>query len=225
MIYVTGDTHVPVDISKLNTKNFPHQKDMTKNDYVIICGDAGIVWDGGNEDKYWQYWLESKNFTTLFVDGNHENFDLLNKYPVVEWNGGLVHVISDTVLHLMRGQVFTIDGIKFFTMGGADSIDRMRRKEGVSWWKEELPSKEEFETAMRNLDLHDWDVDYVLTHTTSSANMRMMTYIKERNPLNSFFDILESDLKYKHWYFGHFHMDKVFNVKHTVLYKEVIQIA
>ena len=39
MIYITGDTHIPVDIQKLSTKRFPEQKEMTKNDYVIICGD------------------------------------------------------------------------------------------------------------------------------------------------------------------------------------------
>lgn len=82
MIYVTGDLHGHIDISKLNTKNFPEQKYLTKKDYVIICGDFGLIWDNSKQELYWRKWLENKNFITLFCDGNHSNFDLLNQYPV-----------------------------------------------------------------------------------------------------------------------------------------------
>ena len=77
MIYVTGDTHANLDISKLSTKKFPQQRELTKDDYVIVAGDFGLVWDGSGREIYWQDWLADKNFTTLFVDGNHENFDIL----------------------------------------------------------------------------------------------------------------------------------------------------
>lgn len=224
MIYVTGDTHIPIDIGKLNTSNFPQQKTMTKNDYVIICGDFGGIWSGGKDDAYWLKWLKEKPFTTLFVDGNHENFNLLNQYPVTEWNGGLVHVINDSIIHLMRGQVFTIDGLKFFTMGGALSIDKARRKEGVSWWKEELPTHQEFETALDNLEKHSWTVDYVLSHTTSLRNMEEMVYIKESTSLNTFFERLEERLVFNHWFFGHFHTDRTLREKYTCLYQAVIPI-
>ena len=95
---------------------------MTRDDYVIVTGDFGI-WDKSKEQKYWLEWLSKKTFTVLFVDGNHENFDLLNSYPVKTWNGGKVHVIKDNILHLMRGQVFQIEGHSFFTFGGARSHD------------------------------------------------------------------------------------------------------
>jgi hypothetical protein len=131
---------------------FPEQKQLTKNDYVIICGDFGGVWNNSKEEIYWRKWLNDKNFTTLFVDGNHENHVMLNQYPVLDWNGGKVHFISDSIIHLMRGQVFTIDGLKFFTMGGAESIDKQRRVEGISWWKEELPNYQEYNEAMINLE-------------------------------------------------------------------------
>ena len=44
MIFITGDTHIPDDVHKLNTTNFPRQKELTKSDYMIICGDFGGVW-------------------------------------------------------------------------------------------------------------------------------------------------------------------------------------
>lgn len=225
MIYITGDTHIPIDIKKLNTSNFAEQHTMTKNDYIIICGDFGGVWNNSNEELYWRNWLKEKNFTTLFVDGNHENFDMLNSYKVHSWNGGNVHYINDSIIHLMRGQVYTINGCKFFTMGGAESIDKAYRTEGKSWWREELPTNDQYNEALDNLDKNNWSVDYVLTHTASMNVMKHMQYIKENNPLNSFFNRLEEDLQYKHWYFGHFHDDVDIDSKHTLVYDRIIKLG
>ena len=124
MIYVTGDCHQ--NFERFNASIFPEQNDMTKDDYVIICGDFGGVWNKDEESKeetMLMDWLDCKFFTTLFVDGNHENFDRLYEYPVEEWHGGKVHKIRPSVIHLMRGQVFDIEGASFFTIGGATSHD------------------------------------------------------------------------------------------------------
>lgn len=74
---------LPIDMAKLNTKQCPEQWSLTKEDYLTICGDAGIVWqpDSGG-DRWWQKWLEERNFTPLFVGGNHENHPALQEYPV-----------------------------------------------------------------------------------------------------------------------------------------------
>ena len=129
MIFITGDTHSNIDVAKLTTREFKKQSQLTRKDYVIICGDFGCVWDEGKHDRYWLNWHENKNYTTLFVDGNHENFNLLENYPVKEWNGGRIHELRPHVYHLMRGQVFTLDNKTFFTMGGASSTDKHNRKE------------------------------------------------------------------------------------------------
>lgn len=125
MVFVTGDTHA--DFSKFNTDHFPEQKKMTKNDFVIICGDFGGVWNyigETGEEKHWLDWFDEKPFTLLFVDGNHENFDrLLNDYPVVDFYDGKAHQIRESVFHLMRGYIFDIEGCSFFTFGGASSHD------------------------------------------------------------------------------------------------------
>jgi len=128
MIYITGDTHGIIDWGKINTSRFPEQKDLTKDDYLIVLGDFGGVWGDADQDRYIQKTYGERNFTTLFIDGNHENHDLLDSYPVEEWCGGKVHRITDSIIHLMRGQVFVINGIKFFTMGGAESTDKAWRK-------------------------------------------------------------------------------------------------
>ena len=82
--FVTGDTHGSLDIGKL-TSRFSEQRYLSKNDYVIILGDFGMVWNNSEEDLYWRRWLNERRFTTLFIDGNHENFDLLEQYETVEW--------------------------------------------------------------------------------------------------------------------------------------------
>jgi len=192
MIYITGDCHK--DFSRFTEENFPEQKYMTKDDYVIICGDFGGVWWSRSDskcrtDEFDLNWLEERPFTTLFVDGNHENFDELYNYPVKEWYGGKVHEIRPHVLHLMRGEIFEICGKKIFAFGGAQSHDiqdgiiewdekgiwkytasQWEREDKVfrinhySWWEQELPSQEEIANAWKHLAEHDFNVDYVVTH-------------------------------------------------------------
>lgn len=226
MIFVTGDIHGHVDIHKLNTQSFPAQSTLTKKDYVIICGDCGLVWGGKNtkSDAYWQKWLDKKPFTTLFVDGNHENHALLNEYPVTEWNGGKVHQIQPSVLHLMRGQVFTIEGMTFFTMGGASSHDKQYRKEGISWWPQELPSREEYEEAERNLAKHDWNVDFVLTHCAPTSVQAYFDGDYVTDELTEFFESLYGRLNWNMWYTGHYHRDEAFG-KYHLLYHNILEIS
>lgn len=121
MIFVTGDCHG--NFERFKPKYFPEQAQMTKRDIVICAGDFGGVWFGDGRDEAALDWLESLPFTLAFVCGNHENYDALERYPVKDWHGGKVHRIRSHVLHLMRGQVFELEGYHFFTMGGAKSHD------------------------------------------------------------------------------------------------------
>ena len=186
MIYITGDTHS--DFSRFTEENFPIQSEMTKNDYIIICGDFGGVWTFEEEsirEKELLDWLDNKNFTTLFVDGNHENYTRLYNYPIEEWKGGKVHKIRESVLHLMRGEIFDIDNKKIFAFGGAKSHDIQDgilnldeeekiyeyRKRGAyfrirdfSWWDLELPINQEMENGIKNLEKINYKVDYIISH-------------------------------------------------------------
>lgn len=134
MIYLTGDTHIPIDIGKLSCKSFPKQQEMTRSDYVIVLGDFGLLWKKDETYDYWLDVLSKRTYTLLFLDGNHENFDWLDSLPVETWHGGRVHRIAENILHLMRGEIFEIGGSTFFTLGGAVSYDKVFRAEGISWW-------------------------------------------------------------------------------------------
>lgn len=184
--------------------------------YFRMALDSEVEAHLTHDKRALKFWT-SMPWTTLFIDGNHENHPLLNSYPVEEWHGGKVHKIADNVIHLMRGQVYEIDGHTFFTMGGASSIDKAKRIEGISWWPEEMPSKEELQEGMDNLEKHDFKVDYVLTHCAPEQylkNMGMKSMKKKYdytpNTLTNFFTYLLTkwNLEFGHWYFGHYHNDE-----------------
>ena len=247
MIYITGDTHS--DFTRFSTDKFPIQKEMTKNDYVIICGDFGGVWtfeQESNQEKYWLDWLNSKNFTTLFVDGNHENFTRLYNYPVEEWHGGKVHKIRDSVLHLMRGEIFDIDNKMFFSFGGARSHDiqdgilnldeeekiYLYRKRGAtfrirdySWWDLELPTKDEMKNGINYLEKVNYRVDYIITHCCSTSVQAMIsrgTY--KRDYLTDYFQEISEKCEFKKWYFGHYHDTRQINSQYVLLYEDIVPL-
>ena len=207
MVYITGDTHIPIDISKLNTKQFPCQKNLSKDDFLIICGDFGGVWNNDSEELYWRKWLDNKNFTTLFVDGNHENFNLLKEFEIVDFHGGKVHKISDSIYHLMRGQLYEIGGKRFFTFGGAASHDKEYRTKDKNWWEEELPSAEEIETAISNLEANGWNVDYIITHCAPTSVQEKINSSYNKDVLTDFFEKIKNKATFSEWFFGHYHID------------------
>lgn len=224
MIYITGDTHADLDI--LKTFDFCETHHILPSDYLIICGDFGGVWDGGALDKYIQGLYEEQPWTILFVSGNHENHDLLDQYPVSEWCGGRIHRINDQIFHLMRGQVYTIEGHTFFTMGGAESADKIRRKEGLSWWAREMPSNAEYVEAMANLARHGNMVDYIVTHCApDSIQDELSKGYYEHNKLTNYLEIVRQTTTFKHWYFGHYHQDKDWINRYSCLYDRVVELG
>ena len=108
MIYATVELHG--NSLRFQPQYFLAQSEMTKDDYMIVCGDFGCVWNGDKSDDPQLDRLEALPFTVLFVDGNHENFDALNEHPLEQWHGGRVNKIRPHVIHLMRGQVFDLQG-------------------------------------------------------------------------------------------------------------------
>lgn len=213
MLYITGDCHIPHDIHKLSSTNFPAQKTMTRQDYVLICGDFGGFWDNSKENRYWLKWLEEKPFTTLFIDGNHENFDMLDALPEVDFMGGRAHRGGEHLYHLMRGYVFELDGRRVFTMGGASSHDREFRIPGRSWWARELPDPEEYARGLRNLEKAGWNVDYIVTHCAPGFVQDRVCYYQtgrfhyEKDELTGYLQQVDQACTFRKWFFGHYHLD------------------
>ena len=247
MIFITGDKHRNTDRLDLDEISFKKQTSLTKSDYVIICGDFGGVWNGdgknsdimskvpniipkearayyGNDDEILD-WYEGRSFTTLFVDGNHENHDLLSEYPVENWHGGKIHRIRENVIHLMRGQIFQIEGKSFFTLGGANSKDRDFRINKQTWWAGEELQQADIDESLDNLEKNNWTVDYVLTHCAPVNVEHSIDAAREQTPHGSFLFELDKRLDFTQWYFGHYHTDHQIDNLHTAVYRKILQIT
>ena len=194
---------------------------MTKDDYLIILGDWGVVWKNrpDRQEEYLRKWYENKNCTTLFIDGNHENHPRLEALERVEMFGGTVGKYSDSIFHLRRGEVYTIAGKKFFCFGGAASVDKENRTEWISWWKEEVPNYKEQNYGLENLEKHGNKVDYILSHTCPQGiKSLVLGYEGERfgdwlgrkfyDPTTQYLEEVCNKVEYEGLHFGHFHQDK-----------------
>lgn len=243
MILFTGDTHRAYDLDKVQRLgSVLRDPGKPMDNYLIIAGDFGGVWKKpdskrkriNSEDlKFIEETFKDKPFTTLFIDGNHENHAVLNSLPKYKKWGGQVHRITNYCYHLLRGEVYTIQGYKIFTMGGAMSVDAEFRIPGVSWWAEELISQEDYDRAIANLARHNNTVDYVVSHTcpdsiTKIIEQELPPFIwgeQQKDPSCEFLEKLRSTVSFKEWMFGHFHIDKNIvydNTQFHALYNNVI---
>lgn len=247
-IFLTGDTHG--DFKRFNADNFPRGKELTKEDYVIILGDWGGIWSQTEtkDENYWLKWLDEKPWTTLFIDGNHENYDRLNAFKVEAWKGGTVQFIRPSIIHLLRGQVYNIDGTTFYTMGGASSHDikdgileindprikywcrdytKMFRINHFSWWKDELPNRIDFFAGDANLQNAHYKVDYILSHSPSTTELILMggKGLYEADRLTDYLDKVMAEVEFKRHYFGHMHVNTLVGRHSVCLYENIEQIA
>lgn len=229
MIYVTGDTYGNQILWDACITSF-----LKPGDTIIVLGDFGI---GFFDGKYWPEemffdYLAEQPYTVLFVDANHENFDKLNAYEVSEWNGGRVHRIRPNVIHLMRGEIYEIDGKKVFTFGGGYSLDRDFRVPGKTWWSEEMPSDADYRNATEHLKTADFRVDYILSHTAPVNTVDYMSRLRlgikntvvEEAPLTSYLQWVQENTAYNRWYFGHFYIDRKLWKNQYVLLDEIREL-
>ena len=229
-VFLTGDTHGNEDFDKL--RRFADvARDLSRDDFLIILGDFGLVWRDPPSPIEAELldWLDERPWTTLFVDGNHENFDLLDAIPVTESFGGRVQHVRKHVIRLMRGERYEIGGHSFFVCGGGHSIDRMWRKPHVSWWPQEVPDEEE-RVRIAQQAAACGPVDYVLTHCppTGQYERYRARWAGFWGPSDEYTDWLERHIEgvvpYRRWFFGHLHFDQPLDEPHTCLFNEVFDL-
>lgn len=224
MIYITGDTHR--DISRFSSKG---AKQIKKNDTLIICGDFGFVWDGSPSEKRQLKALGKKKYNILFVEGVHENFEELCKYDTEEWHGGLTRHISGNLRQLMRGQVFEIEGKKIFAFGGgrSDENDSFLNPSDTSAeirWRMEIPTEEELETGMSNLEKNGFKVDYIVSYEPPAKISEFMNLGKnDRSHVNTFLEQVREKADFKRWFFGRHHVNKVIPPKFRAVFDNIIE--
>ena len=219
MIYITGDTHGDIDYNKLLSLK---EKNLSYDDFLIICGDAGICWSPLDL----QYFLDLYNdigCTIIYVDGNHENFVMLNQCQLVEYHGALMHQIDEHIFHVLRGEIMTLEGKTFLCIGGAVSIDKIYRTPYLSWWPEEEITYHDIDNALSNLEKVNNKVDYVITHCCDSHTV-IKAFGYRKDICTDQLSFIDKIVDYKHWYFGHYHEDRNIDDKKTCLYNDIVSI-
>lgn len=219
MVYITGDMHG--DRSRLSPRAL---RALRRDDILLICGDFGFIWDGSAAEKRLLAKLARRKYTIAFLDGRHENFDLLAEYPVREWNGGRAHIINDRVIHLMRGEIYELEGERYFAFGGGESDDREFRQSGKTWWQQEMPTEEEMRRALDNLAACDNRVDYILTHVPSAKScMRLAAHAGE-DGVSLFLNRIEETVTCRRWFFGSLHKDRAISAQRQAVFETVIPV-
>lgn len=222
MLYIVSDIHGHIRLPWL--KEELNKCNITNKDYLIITGDAGICWKSEQNKKVMDYY-NSLPCLTLFVDGNHEDFDILYNYPVASFNGGKVHKISDKIYHLIRGEIFNIDNKRIFCFGGGFSAKALTNSSPVYVWNEELPNVDEYKNGLENLLKNKNMVDIILTH---SAPMSVVVenafahYLNDEELLN-YLESIINRVEFNHWYYGHYHQD-IDNDKFSCIYKRILKV-
>ena len=217
MIYITGDTHA--DFSRF--KN-PSLRKLRKNDALIICGDFGFIWDGSPKEKKLLKKIGKLPYNVLFVEGSHENYDLLEQYEITEWCGGKTRLISGRLRQLMRGQVFEIAEKTVFAFGGGQTDDVYELTEGSNWWQREVPSDEELEDGLENLEKIGNKVDFVVTYEPPAKMREFLTASTERNRINTYLNEIFEKIDFNGWFFGKLHINKFIPTKYHAVYDGIV---
>jgi len=228
-MYITGDMHGFPE--RMNNMEYPYNRDLGEGDILFQLGDFGYEFYGTQKESDVLDDMAKKPYTIAYIDGNHENYDLLKSHAVEMWNGGKVHVIrrdingNQKVVHLMRGQVYQVNGKTIFTFGGAYTPDRYRRKKGIDVWDEELPTDEEMKEGLENLKANNNKVDFIFTHTLPEESLGEFYRPDEAEKrLTSYLEEIRETVSYEHWYAGHLHLDKRLFRRQTVLSFGVIDL-
>ena len=245
MIFLIGDTHGTIDFTSFMSLRSKARDGRIKTnpntDYVVVLGDWGVIWSNNSDDreehKLLNMW-DNCPWTTLIVDGNHENFSRLFAFPEVEFGNNTARKISNNILNLKRGEIYNISDQKIFVFGGGLSIDQSERIEGLDWWREELPTTKEMDIALENLKKNKNQVDYIFTHEApkrfipellgGSIDYTLPESLKYKSPLAAFFEHIFEIVDFKEWFCGHYHCDEVFaenDKKIFVIYKDIYRIS
>lgn len=223
-IILTGDTHA--DVSRIL---FINDNEMTKDDVVIILGDFGVIWkENDSMTKEVLQMLGEKKFTTAFLDGNHENFiEIARLEKKAFWNGGKVGILPHGIIHLLRGEIYNINGKIIGVCGGANSVDLWHRTEGISWWREEEITDKDVSNFEANLKGNK--IDIMLSHDAPASLIPLVKLFsgindgeisnsqKQLEKINQIADIDK-------WYFGHWHINKKIDDKFECLYKNFKEV-
>ena len=229
MIYLTGDTHG--DFRRV--ANFCDTVESTKEDILIILGDAGLNYYGNPKDKRLKQHLSELSVTLFCIHGNHEKRpESLPAYEETVWKGGTVYMEPEypSLLFAKDGEIYNLDGKRCIAIGGAYSVDKYHRlANNWGWWSDEQPSEDIKKRVEQRLDAENWTIDIVLSHTCPLKYIpteMFLTCVDQNSVDNSteeWLDKIENKLSYSSWYCGHYHTNKAID-KMRFLFEDFLEL-
>lgn len=248
MIYITGDTHRNFK----RVRDFCEKNNTSKEDVLIILGDAGINYYLDESDLFLKEELQELPITLFCIRGNHEvRPDDINTYEIRYWHsgndrlcgfwdrpnrpsgygGGAVFVEPDfpNLIFAQDGETYYINNKKFLVIGGAYSIDKWYRiSHGLRWFKNEQLRFSERVKIEKEIKDNNYSFDYILSHTCPYNTRPEHLFLKGVNQntvdttMEKWLQDIADKINFKRWYFGHYHGDWD-NGKYSMLYEKIVR--
>lgn len=213
-IYITGDKHGTYD----DVFEFCYKYKTTRDDVLIILGDAGINYFLDNRDYILKNSLLQLPITLFCIHGNHEERpENISSYKTKFFNNATVYYESDypNILFAKDGEIYNFNGKKVLVIGGAYSVDKYYRlMRGYNWYESEQPTDAIKTRVKTNLMENNNKVDIILSHTCPYKYLPYEAFLNSidqstvDNSTEKFLDEIENNIKYNKWYCGHYHIDK-----------------
>lgn len=226
MIYVTGDKHGNFD----GIKEFCIKNKTTRKDVLIILGDAGINYYLNQKDKELKDSLALLPITLFCIHGNHEERpNKIPSYTSIKWKKGIVYLEYEypNILFAKDGEIYDLNGIKTIVIGGAYSVDKQYRlATDRIWYNSEQPDDKIKNYVESQLHKLDWKIDNILSHTCPKKFTPYETFLEGvdqstfDHSTEEWLEEIEEKLEYDHWFFGHFHTEKITG-KYSIYYESI----
>ena len=229
-IYITGDTHAQFD----RIKRFCAENNTTKEDVIIILGDAGINYYLNTRDRKLKKQLSDLPITLFCIHGNHEERpENIGTYKLDTFFDNLVYIEAEfpNIVFAIDGMIYNIQGKECLVLGGAYSVDKhYRLMQGYQWFKSEQITDD------RKAEIEDFlvecgnKVEYVLSHTCPYNTRPTHLFLPciDQSTVDNSMEIwlqkIADRLEFERWYFGHYH-DNWNNGKYSMLYTDIVPFS
>lgn len=172
-LMLLGDVHG-------NTPHLEKAAKMAKRhkvDLIFQLGDFGFVWQTSRIPNVNNV-LKQFGVPLVWLDGNHENFDMLAKLGATPQDDKPTKM-DEFVTYSPRGYVWDFDGVRVMTLGGAFSVDVGSRVHGRSWWPEETITNADVDRACAQ-----GKVDILLAHDAPELPPRLSHMMETGGGIN-----------------------------------------
>lgn len=100
----------------------------------------------------------------------------------------------------------------------------MFRVKDVSWWPQELPSGEEYEEALRNLERVNWRVNCVLIRCAPTSIQQKLDRNCTPDRLTDFLQMIKRRCQFNYWFLGHYHRNCVVDDRFIIQWEQMVEL-